>query len=164
MLLFGQRNEPYPNADTRLGFKSSILLSTSWRVVQPVTWRDRPITSIIQLLFKLGGRIPDLGPRLYVKSLSTLLIKQNVNIKFPRLIIFHPEGWAHIYTAFRSWLQLVNTICRPTLVLMLDQRSGMLINILVSFLSLCSFLNEYIDYCLFNVGGGVAPSVVAPQQ
>ena len=38
------------------------LLPTNRRVVQPVTWRDRPITAVIQLLFKLGSRIRDLDP------------------------------------------------------------------------------------------------------
>ena len=31
-------------------------------MVEPVIWRDHPITAVIQLLFKLGGRIPDFGP------------------------------------------------------------------------------------------------------
>ena len=43
------------------GFKSCSLPPTNRRVVQPVTWRDRLITAVIQLLFKLGGRIWDLG-------------------------------------------------------------------------------------------------------
>ena len=40
--------------------KSCILPPTSRS--QPVTWRDRPITAVIQLLFKLRGRIWDVGP------------------------------------------------------------------------------------------------------
>ena len=40
---------------------SYILPPTNRRVVQPVTWPDWPITVVIQLLFKLGGRIRDLG-------------------------------------------------------------------------------------------------------
>ena len=43
---------------------------TYWRVVQPVTWRDRPITAVIQLLFKLGGKIRDLGQQFSVTGLS----------------------------------------------------------------------------------------------
>ena len=46
----------------KFGSKSSILPRTNRRVVQPVTERDRPIPVVSQLLFKLGGRIPDLGP------------------------------------------------------------------------------------------------------
>ena len=42
------------------GTKSSILSLTNRIVVQPVTRRDRPITAVNQLLFKLGGRIPAL--------------------------------------------------------------------------------------------------------
>ena len=34
--------------------KSSIPPPTNWRVVQSVTWWDRPITAVIQLLFKKG--------------------------------------------------------------------------------------------------------------
>ena len=37
--------------------KFCILPPTNRRVVEPVTWRDRPITAVIHLLFKLGGRI-----------------------------------------------------------------------------------------------------------
>ena len=33
---------------------------------QPVTWRGLPITAVIQLLFKSGGRIPVLGPEVVV--------------------------------------------------------------------------------------------------
>ena len=40
---------------------------TNRRVVRPVTWQDQPINAVIQLLFKLGGRIPDLGPELCVQ-------------------------------------------------------------------------------------------------
>ena len=40
--------------------KSCILPPTNWRVIQPVIWRDRPITAVNQLVFKSGGRIRDL--------------------------------------------------------------------------------------------------------
>ena len=36
----------------------SILHSTNRRLVQPVTWRDQPITAFIQLVFELLGRTP----------------------------------------------------------------------------------------------------------
>ena len=49
------------NHNTKYRSKSCILPTTNRRVVQPVTWRDRLITAVIQLLFKLGGRIRDLG-------------------------------------------------------------------------------------------------------
>ena len=39
---------------TKCRSKTCILLPTDRRVVQPVTWQDRPITSFIQLLFKIG--------------------------------------------------------------------------------------------------------------
>ena len=46
--------------------KFCILPPTNRRVVQHVTWRDRPITTVIKLLFKLGGGIRDLGPHGYI--------------------------------------------------------------------------------------------------
>ena len=57
----GSAATPVTPAGPSLGSKSCILPPTNRGVVQPVTWRDQPITAVIQLLFKLGGRIPDLG-------------------------------------------------------------------------------------------------------
>ena len=37
-------------------------------MAQPVTCRDHPINPVIQLLFKLGGRIRYLGPALFKGS------------------------------------------------------------------------------------------------
>ena len=36
----------------------SILHPTNRRLVQPVTWRNQPITAVVQLVFELLGRIP----------------------------------------------------------------------------------------------------------
>ena len=40
---------------------SYIIPPINRKVVQPVTWRDLPIIAVIQLLLKLGCRMPDLG-------------------------------------------------------------------------------------------------------
>ena len=41
--------------------KYGILPLTNEIMTQPVTWQDQPNTAVIQLLFKLGGRVPYLG-------------------------------------------------------------------------------------------------------
>ena len=44
---------------------------TNRGVVHPVTWRDQPITAVIQLLFKLRGRIRDLGRNRNISLIMT---------------------------------------------------------------------------------------------
>ena len=54
---------------------------TKYRVVQSVTWRYQKIKSVIQLLFKLGGRIPYLG-RLVPTQWWTFLFVQATYVLF----------------------------------------------------------------------------------
>ena len=60
----------YCTKSTITWIKYDILPSNNDRVAQLVTWRDQPIKSVIQLLFKLWGRMPYSG-RLFLTKDST---------------------------------------------------------------------------------------------
>ena len=77
---------------TQFSSRSCIRLPTNRRVVQPVTWRDRSITAVIQLLFELSGIIRYFGP-------------------------ISSSKWRKILLFTRYWAPLRKSICNFSVIL-----------------------------------------------